>query len=199
MKSKPQGKTVRCELCACAHTRCSKTAVEIYWNHWFFWIGLRHFEFKMYSATLAPGIPNWRLQDIFYCCATDHAELGEMWSAFNSDVTKIQNHLDTPFLLIHISFLAHVLLFWIDVWLLAFLTLFFQFAQAKQQLPFPRRLRGSRRSSGVKYDPWSIYATLIRFKDFLRGKQSLETIVMLFSYKAFNDRVWGSKMRHADS
>ena len=66
MKSKPQDKTVRCELCACAHTCCSKTVVEISWNHWvLFWIGLSNFDFKMISASPAPGIPNWRLQDIF--------------------------------------------------------------------------------------------------------------------------------------
>lgn len=32
---------------------------------------------------------------IFFYCDSGHAELDEMWSAFNPDVTKIQNHLDT--------------------------------------------------------------------------------------------------------
>ena len=50
-------------------------------------------------------------------------------------------------------------------------------------------------------DLWSIYATdpIERFPAMkIRGKQSLETIVLLFSYKAFHlsDGVWGSKMWH---
>ena len=168
MKSKPQDKTVRCELCACAHTCCSKTVVEISWNHWvLFWIGLSNFDFKMISASPAPGIPNWRLQDIFFTVTAAMLNLMKCGQLSTRMWRRSRTIWTLNFL--HISFLAHVWLF-LNRWLVAscISRTFLQFTQAKQQLPFPWRLRGSRRSSDVRiYDPST---QLIRSKDFQRWK-----------------------------
>ena len=199
MKSKPQDKTVRCELCACAHTCCSKTVVEISWNHWVF--------FELVWVIL---ISKWLVQvqrqesqiegfKIFFTVTPAMVNLMKCGQLSTRMWRRSRTIWTLNFL--QISFLAHVWLF-LNWWLVASCISGTFFAVYPGQTATTFSL-ATTWIEAVEWcqDLWSIYATdpIERFPAMkIRGKQSLETIVLLFSYKAFHlsDGVWDSKMWH---